>query len=133
MSKRKIIVGAILLVVFTFTITAGGFIYLLNGGVNDPISTLNFFRAVQIVKTRYVEPVPMETLLAGAVKGMVNSLGDPHSIYMDAKTYKDFMIETEGSFGGVGIVVGVKDKILSAIAAVKAITISFIAFPKLRK
>lgn len=119
LSKRKIIVGAILLVVFTFSVTVGGFIYLLNGNSSDSISTLNFFRAVQIVKTRYVEPVPMETLLAGAVKGMVNSLGDPHSIYMDAKMYKDFMIETEGSFGGVGIVIGVKDKMLTVVSPIE--------------
>jgi len=119
LSRRKIIVGAILLVVVTFTVTAGGFIYLLNGNSSDMISTLNFFRAVQIIKTRYVEPVPMDTLIAGAVKGMVKSLGDPHSIYMDAKMYKDFMIDTEGAFGGVGIVVGVKDKILTVVSPIE--------------
>lgn len=119
LSRRKIIVGAILLVLFTFTATAGGFLYLLNGNSTDVLSALKFFRAVQIVTTRYVEPMPMETLMAGAVKGMVNSLGDPHSIYMDAKMYKEFMIETEGSFGGVGIVLGVKDKILTVVSPIE--------------
>ena len=118
-SRRKIIVGAILLVVFTFTLTAGGFLYLLNGNSTNVMSTLNFFRAVQLVGSRYVEPIPMETLMAGAIKGMVGSLGDPHSIYMDAKMYKEFMIETEGSFGGVGIVIGVKDKMLTVIAPIE--------------
>lgn len=111
--------GAILLVAFTFTATAGGFLYLLNGNSADVLSTLKFFQALQIVKTRYVEPVPMETLIAGAIKGMVNSVGDPHSIYMDAKMYKDFMIETEGSFGGVGIVIGVKDKVLTVVSPIE--------------
>ena len=119
LSRRKIIIGAILLVVFTFTATAGGFLYLINGKSTDVISTLKFFRAVQIITSRYVEPVPMETLMAGAVKGMVNSLGDPHSIYMDAKMYKEFMIETEGSFGGVGIVIGVKDKNLTVVSPIE--------------
>ncbi|MBC8015604.1 MAG: S41 family peptidase [Sporomusaceae bacterium] len=119
MGRGKLIVGAILLVVFTFTLTAGGFLYLLNGNSTHVISTLNFFRAVQLVGTRYVEPVPTETLMSGAIKGMVNSLGDPHSIYMDAKMYKEFMIETEGSFGGVGIVIGVKDKMLTVIAPIE--------------
>jgi len=103
----------------TFTATAGGFLYLLNGNSTDMMSTLKFFRAVQIVTSRYVEPVPMETLMAGAVKGMVASLGDPHSIYMDAKMYKEFMIETEGSFGGVGIVLGVKDKMLTVVSPIE--------------
>lgn len=119
LSRRKVIVGAILLVVFTFTATASGFLYFLNNNSADMISTFKFFRALQIVTTRYVEPVPMETLMAGAVKGMVNSLGDPHSIYMDAKMYKEFMIETEGSFGGVGIVIGVKDKILTVVSPIE--------------
>ncbi len=119
LSRRKIIIGAILLVIFTFSVTAGGFIYLINGNSTDVVSTLKFFRAVQIITSRYVEPVPMETLMAGAVKGMVNSLGDPHSIYMDAKMYKEFMIETEGSFGGVGIVIGVKDKMLTVVSPIE--------------
>ncbi len=119
LSRRKIIIGAILLVVFTFTATAGGFLYLINGNSKDVVSTLKFFRAVQIITSRYVEPVPMETLMAGAVKGMVNSLGDPHSVYMDAKMYKEFMIETEGSFGGVGIVIGVKDKMLTVVSPIE--------------
>ena len=119
LSRRKIIIGAILLVVFTFTATAGGFLYLINGKSTDVISTLKFFRAVQIITSRYVEPVPMETLMAGAVKGMVNSLGDPHSIYMDAKMYKEFMIETEGSFNGVGIVIGMKDKTLTVVSPIE--------------
>ena len=119
LSRRKIIVGAIVLVVCTFTATAGGFLYLLNGNSADVLSSLKFFRALQIVTSRYVEPVEMDTLMAGAVKGMVNSLGDPHSIYMDAKMYKEFMIETEGSFGGVGIVLGAKDKILTVVSPIE--------------
>jgi len=119
LSRRKIIIGAILLVLFTFTATVSGFIYLLNGNNAEVISSLKFFRALEIVKARYVEPVPVETLIAGAVKGMVSSLGDPHSIYMDAKMYKEFMIETEGSFGGVGIVIGVKDKMLTVVSPIE--------------
>lgn len=119
MSRRKIIVSAILLIVFTFTVTAGGFLYLLKGNSSDVVSTLKFFRALQVVKARYVEQVDTETLVAGAVKGMVSSLGDPHSIYMDAKMYKDFMVETEGSFGGVGMVLGVKDKTLTVVSPIE--------------
>jgi carboxyl-terminal processing protease len=119
LSRRKIIVSAILLVVFTFTATAGGFLYLLKGNSPDVVSTMKFFRALQLVKSRYVEPVDTDTLVAGAVKGMVSSLGDPHSIYMDAKMYKDFMVETEGSFGGVGMVLGVKDKTLTVVSPIE--------------
>ena len=68
LSRRNVIIGAILLVVFTFTATAGGFLYLLNGKSNDIMSSLKFFRALEMVKERYVEPMPIDTLIAGAVK-----------------------------------------------------------------
>ena len=119
MSRRKLIAGSVLLVVVTFVLTSSLFLYLLNAKTGDWTTTLKFFRALQVVKTRYIEEVPMETLMTGAVKGMINSLGDPHSIYMDAKLYKEFMIETEGSFGGVGIVLGVKDKVLTVVSPIE--------------
>lgn len=119
LSRRKIIVLAFLLVIFTFTATTAVFVYLLRGNSADVVSTLKFFRALQIVKARYVEPVDTDTLIAGAVKGMVSSLGDPHSVYMDPKMYKEFMVETEGSFGGVGMVLGVKDKVLTVVSPIE--------------
>ncbi|SDF27388.1 S41 family peptidase [Sporomusa acidovorans] len=119
MSRRKIIFGAVLLVLVTFLATAAGFLYLMNAWSSDIVSTLRVLRAMQVVKSRYVEDVPVDTLMAGSIKGMVNSLNDPHSLYMDAKMYKQFMIETEGSFGGVGIVIGTKDKQLTVIAPIE--------------
>lgn len=118
-SKRKIVAGAVLLIAVTAMSTVGALYYLLNLGSGDAYSTLKFVRALQIVQSRYVEEVPMETLMNGAIKGMVDSMGDPHSIYMDPKMYKEFMIETEGSFGGVGIVVGVKDKMLTVVSPIE--------------
>ncbi|WP_054258797.1 S41 family peptidase [Propionispora sp. 2/2-37] len=119
MSRRKVIAGAVLLVLITFLATTGGFLYLLNVNAADLAGTWRVFHAMQIVKNKYVEAVSTDTLVAGAIKGMVASLGDPHSIYMDPKMYKDFMIETEGTFGGVGIVVGVKDKMLMVVSPIE--------------
>ncbi len=119
MSRRKTIVGAVLLVVLTFFATTGGYLYLLNVNAADLAGTWQIFHAMQIIKSRYVEETGTDTLVAGAIKGMVGSLGDPHSIYMDPKMYKEFMIETEGSFGGVGIVVGMKDKQLMVVSPIE--------------
>jgi carboxyl-terminal processing protease len=119
MSRRKLVFGAVLLVLVTFLTTSAGFLYLMNAWSSDVVSTLRVLRALQVVKSRYVEDVPVETLMAGSIKGMVNSLNDPHSVYMDAKMFKEFMIETEGSFGGVGIVIGTKDKQLTVVAPIE--------------
>jgi len=118
-NRRKLFIGAVLLVAATFLATSSVFLYLMNVQAEDAASLLKFMRAYQLVKTRYVEDVPVDTLMTGAIRGMVNAIGDPLSIYMDAKMFKEFMIETEGSFGGVGIVVGVKDKVLTVVSPIE--------------
>ena len=119
MSRRKIILGAVALVMATVVLTTSAFVYVLHVYAGDAASTLRLFRAMQIIKSRYVENTSADTLLTGAIKGMVSSLGDPHSIYMDPKMFKDFMVETEGSFGGVGIVLGAKEKVLTVVSPIE--------------
>jgi len=118
-SRRNIIIGAVLLVVVTFLATAGGALYLLDQMVPDATGAIKLMRAMDVVRSRYVEVVPVETLMNGAIKGMVSSLNDPYSVYMDAKMYKEFRMETEGSFSGVGIVISVKDKLLTVVSPIE--------------
>ena len=93
--------------------------YLSKMSPDELAATLKLFRAVQAVKTNYVGNVDGVDLLTGSVKGMVNSLGDPYSVYMDPKMFSELMLETKGSFGGVGIVLGVKDKKLTVVAPIE--------------
>ncbi|MCG0275288.1 MAG: S41 family peptidase [Thermosediminibacteraceae bacterium] len=67
------------------------------------------------IRKRYIEDVPVEVLVKGAIKGIVQSLGDPYSVFMDAKEYEDFMISVNGSFEGVGLSLGVDEKTGSVI------------------
>ena len=118
-SRRNIIIGAVVLVVTTFLLTAGGALYLFEQMVPDAPGAIKLLRAMDVVRSRYIEVVPVETLMNGAIKGMVSSLNDPYSIYMDAKMYKEFRMETEGSFSGVGIVISVKDKLLTVVSPIE--------------
>lgn len=118
-SRRNLIIGAILLVGVTFILTAGGALYLFSQMVPDTTGAVKLMRAMDVVRSRYVEEVPVETLMNGAIKGMVNSLGDPYSIYMEPKMYKEFRMETEGTFSGVGIVISVKDKQLTVVSPIE--------------
>jgi len=118
-SRRNIIIGAILLVAVTFVVTAGGALYLFDQMVPDSTGALQLMRAVDVVRNRYIEEVPLEKLMNGAIRGVVSSLNDPYSIYMDAKMYKEFRMETEGSFSGVGIVISVKDKLLTVVSPIE--------------
>ncbi|MDD5482082.1 MAG: S41 family peptidase [Kiritimatiellae bacterium] len=60
-------------------------------------------------KTQYKD------LLYGALKGMLQSL-DPHSQFMEPATFEDMKNDTAGEFGGLGIVIGMRDGILTVIA-----------------
>ena len=93
--------------------------YLSQMSPDELAATLKLFRAVQVVKGQYVGTAEGPLLMTGSLKGMVNSLGDPYSVYMDPKMYSELMLETKGSFGGVGIVLGVKDKQLTVVAPIE--------------
>ncbi len=61
-----------------------------------------FTDALKIVKENYVEEPSIKKLIYGALEGMVSSL-DPFSSFFPPDKYKEFMEETEGEFGGIGI------------------------------
>lgn len=70
-----------------------------------------------LIKSDYVEPVEDNKLLTEAISGMVASL-DPHSAYLDKKSFKELREGTQGKFVGLGIEVGMEDgyvKIISPI------------------
>lgn len=73
-----------------------------------------FWEAWQIVHTNYVDqPVDDTKLLEGAITGMVQSLGDPHSEYMDPQVYKDATDELSGSYEGIGAYVDTSGTVLT--------------------
>lgn len=93
--------------------------YLTQMNPEELAATLKLFRAVQVVKGQYVGTAEGSLLMTGSIKGMVNSLGDPYSVYLDPKMFSELMLETKGSFGGVGIVLGVKEKQLTVVAPIE--------------
>ena len=56
-------------------------------------------KVLEIVRSDYVDKPNDEKLLSAAIDGIVKSL-DPHSSYMDAKSYRDMQATTSGQFGG---------------------------------
>jgi carboxyl-terminal processing protease len=70
-----------------------------------------------LIKSDYVEPVGDKKLLSDAISGMVASL-DPHSVYLDEKSFKEMRESVAGKFVGLGIEVAAEDgyvKIVSPI------------------
>jgi len=55
------------------------------------------------VQQNYVEELDPKILYEGALKGMLNAIGDPYTLYLDADAMRDLTDTTEGTFGGLGI------------------------------
>jgi carboxyl-terminal processing protease len=69
----------------------------------DTYRSLNLFGDVfEKIRTDYVEKPDDQKLVEAAINGMLSSL-DPHSSYMDAKSFNDMQVQTRGEFGGLGI------------------------------
>jgi len=76
-----------------------------------------FSDAMSIIRSDYVEDAKSKDLIYGAMKGMLASL-DPYSQFMDPDMYQEMKIETEGEFGGIGIVITIKDNLLTIISPI---------------
>ena len=70
------------------------------------------------VKTEYVEPVDEKKLISDAIAGMVAGL-DPHSQYLDKKTFKEFRENTGGKFIGIGIEMGMEDGLVKVVSPIE--------------
>ncbi|MGQ9825239.1 MAG: S41 family peptidase [Desulfotomaculales bacterium] len=77
----------------------------------------NLFKVVSLINARYLEPVNATSLVDGAIRGVVEALGDPYSVYLDPKMFAQLEEQISGSFGGLGIVVTIKDGKLTVVRA----------------
>ncbi len=74
-----------------------------DGGRAETYRLLTLFGDVfERVRAEYVEPVNDTDLVENAINGMLTGL-DPHSNYMNAKSFRDMQVQTRGEFGGLGI------------------------------
>ncbi|RUM42874.1 MAG: S41 family peptidase [Desulfurobacterium sp.] len=78
-----------------------------------------FTEVYQLVREKYVEPVTPKKLFEGAIQGMLSKL-DPHSTLFTPDKFKEFQVETQGEFGGLGIqITKTKDGRLLIIAPIE--------------
>jgi carboxyl-terminal processing protease len=76
-----------------------------------------FGKIYDTVRADYVDKPDDGKLIEGAINGMVSSL-DPHSNYMDAKSFRDMQASTNGEFGGLGIEVLMQDGQLKVVSPI---------------
>src|SRR4051794_41012068 len=76
-----------------------------------------FGDVMQRVRAEYVDPVDDKDMIENAINGMLTGL-DPHSSYMNAKSFKDMQIQTKGEFGGLGIEVSEDKGIIKVVSPI---------------
>ena len=69
------------------------------------------------VRTDYVEKPDEGKLIESAINGMLTSL-DPHSSYMDTKSFRDMQVQTRGEFGGLGIEVTMEEGLVKVVTPI---------------
>ncbi len=78
---------------------------------------IKFTKILNLIQNQYVDEVNTTDLIDKALKGLMQNL-DAHSAFMTAKDFKDLNIQTKGEFGGLGIVVGMRNGALTVIAPI---------------
>lgn len=116
MSKKKIIIGILVTALLSSCLTVAGLCFALGINFKQAGDIARFFGVKHFIEARYVNEVDDSQLMDGAISGMVQSLGDPHSIYLQADMYQELKAHTEGEFGGIGVTMGFKDNKVTIIS-----------------
>lgn len=117
---RRLIYGVVA-VVLGVNLVFGARLFLRTAQAAEkesPYASLELFSYVmEKVRKDYVDgqKLTYHDMVYGALKGMLNTL-DPHSEFMEADKFKDLQNETQGAFGGLGVVVSMKDNFVTVVA-----------------
>lgn len=85
---------------------------------DDYSSLKKLQRVIYLIKNHYVEGMELDQLVEGAISGMAEEL-DPYTSYMTPDQYDEMQLEFEGHFGGIGIVITVRNNKLTIISPIK--------------
>ena len=119
--KRFIVTVLILLVIGTVTLFTSGFVVghkTAHAKAETYDELRAFARALELIRSNYVEEPDTKELLQGAIRGMVSSL-DPHSSFMSERAFKEINMDIKGKFEGVGIQIGIKNQQLTVISPIE--------------
>ncbi len=105
--------------VFLFHFALAGYAPAAGKGDDSLYKQLQVFtEALRYIKKYYVKDVTYKKLIYSAIKGMTSEL-DPHSVFMDPDMLKEMEIETTGEFGGVGMIVTMKNGVLTVVSPIE--------------
>ena len=114
--KRLGLIAAAAGAVFLFTLHQD--VGAAPSNASDSYKQLDLFGDVfELVRADYVDDVTDETLIEGAINGMLTAL-DPHSNYLNSKNFTDMKVQTRGEFGGLGIEVSMENGLVKVVSPI---------------
>ncbi|OQX89765.1 MAG: hypothetical protein B6D65_01545 [candidate division Zixibacteria bacterium 4484_93] len=75
-------------------------------------------RIITETYTKYVDDFDLQKAIEAGISGMLSTL-DPHTVYFEEKQYEDLKVDTRGKFEGLGIVIGIRDNVLTVISPIE--------------
>lgn len=100
----------IFLLLLVMSLICGMFITTRLWAKPDTYSLLRVFNKIlKDIEDNYVTGISSDSLVRGAIDGMIESLQDPHTNYLSKEEYEALRISTEGEFGGIGAQIGKRD------------------------
>ncbi len=121
--KRRVIYGLVM-VVLALNLALGAKVYLTTAEAaekDSPYQNMELFSYVlEKVRRDYVDATNLtyQDLVYGALKGMVDTL-DPHSEFLDPEKFKELQGDTQGQFGGLGIVIQSRDGYITVVTPIE--------------
>ncbi|MDO8288298.1 MAG: S41 family peptidase [Parvibaculum sp.] len=112
------VVGTMISAFAVFAFQSDSFDTTANASDSETYRQLNLFGDVfERVRADYVEPTEDAKLVENAINGMLTSL-DPHSSYMNPKSFRDMQVQTRGEFGGLGIEVTMENGVIKVVTPI---------------
>jgi len=122
MKPKERLIWIILIILLLIITTASGLHNKIFATDSEKTyKNLRIFNEIfNLLRTEYYDEskVVPENLIHGAINGMIKSLDDPHTSYLSKDMFKELQTDTSGEFGGLGIVIGVRDKWITVISPI---------------
>ncbi len=116
--KRSGLIAAAAATLFVFALHQDVGAASSSSNTEGTYKQLNLFGDVfELVRNGYVDDVKDDTLIEGAINGMLTAL-DPHSNYLNAKNFNDMKVQTRGEFGGLGIEVSMENGLVKVVSPI---------------
>ncbi len=123
-NNKLIYLSLALLIIFSFAFTVSAQDGAVKQQIREDKQVNNYTKAdafqdiMFLLQNYYVEDVDFETLIEGAIDGMLNKV-DRYSYFMSASEYEEMQQEYEGHYGGIGIVITMRDNKLTIVSPIK--------------